>query len=105
MGGRFGAGVEEGFDGGGVVSFVAFPAVFGAVDGPVHGCAVEFVVVVFKFGGVLEEEANHFGVAVPGSPVKRCGIVLAAGCGGKAGFEHETDGGKVIVAGGVGELR
>ena len=104
FGGWFGAGAEEGFDGSGVVSGGAMPAVFGTVNGPAEGSAIEVVAVVFEAGFVGKEQLNGVDVAVPGGPVKRGGVVLAA-CGDrKAGFEEEAQGDVVVVAGGVRDV-
>src|SRR5258705_7627865 len=98
-----GAGGEEELDGGGVVAGFAVPTVLGAVGGPAEGGGVEFVFGVVEGGIVLEESADHGGVAVPGGPVEGGGVVLAAGGDGPAGFEKEGDGVEVVVLGGVDE--
>ena len=104
MGGWFGAGAEEGFDGSGVVSGGAMPAVFGTVNGPAEGSAIEVVAVIFELGFVGKEQLNGVDVAVPRGPMEWCGVVLAPGGDRKAGFEEEAEGYVVVVAGGVRDV-
>ena len=104
MRGWFGAGAEEGFDSCGIISGGAMPAVFGPVNGPAERSAIEIVAVIFEVGFVGKEQLDGVDVAVPGSPMERRGVVLAASGEGKAGFEEKAQGGDVVVAGGVGDM-
>jgi hypothetical protein len=54
----FRAGTEECFDGGGIISGGAMPAVFGPVNGPAEGSAVEIVAVVFEIGFMGKEQLD-----------------------------------------------
>src|SRR6266498_2437626 len=67
-------GLEQRFDGGGVVALFAVPTVFGAMDGPVQRSAAEIGGGIFEWRTMLQEEPDQLDITQPCGPMQRSGV-------------------------------